>query len=74
MNANNRMSIDGHQADITFDQSIQMFRGDFLGLSGGADFYAKDVKGLRREGKISLKVFLDACAEDGVEPLRHFSG
>ncbi|SFG07774.1 Predicted nuclease of the RNAse H fold, HicB family [Duganella sp. CF458] len=51
-----------------------MFRGEFLGLNGGADFYAKDVKGLLREGKISLRLFLDACAEDGVEPRKSFSG
>ncbi|NVD70532.1 type II toxin-antitoxin system HicB family antitoxin [Duganella sp. BJB1802] len=70
----NTMTIDGHQAVITFDPEIQMFRGEFLGLNGGADFYAKDVKGLQREGKISLNVFLEACAEDGVEPRKSFSG
>jgi len=70
MTMHNTMTIDGYRAVITFDPDIQMFRGEFLGLNGGADFYAKDVKGLQREGKISLKVFLDACAEDGVEPRR----
>ena len=70
----NTMSINGYQAVIAFDPDIQMFRGEFVGLNGGADFYAKDVDGLRREGEISLKVFLEACAEDGVEPRRHFSG
>ena len=74
MSMQNTMTIDGHQAVITFDPEIQMFRGEFLGLNGGADFYAKDVNGLQREGKISLKVFLDACAEDGVEPRKRFSG
>ena len=70
----NTMSINGYQAVLSFDPDIQMFRGEFVGLNGGADFYAKDVDGLRREGKISLKVFLDACAEDGVNPRKHFSG
>jgi predicted HicB family RNase H-like nuclease len=74
MNMRNTMMIDGYQAVITFDPGIEMFRGEFLGLNGGTDFYAKDVKGLQREGKISLKVFLDACKEDGVEPRRQFSG
>ena len=74
MSMQNTMMIDGHQAVITFDPEIQLFRGEFLGLSGGADFYAKDVKGLQREGSISLKVFLDACAEDGAEPRKSFSG
>jgi predicted HicB family RNase H-like nuclease len=57
-----------------FDPDIQMFRGEFIGLNGGADFYAKDVDGLRREGEISLRVVLEACAEDGVDPHKHFSG
>ncbi len=70
----NTMKINDYQAGISFDPDIQMFRGEFVGLNGGADFYAKDVEGLRREGAISLKVFLDACAEDGVEPRKHFSG
>lgn len=74
MSMQNTMTIDGHQAVIAFDPEIQMFRGEFLGLNGGADFYAQDVKGLQREGKISLKVFLDACTEDGVEPRKSFSG
>jgi predicted HicB family RNase H-like nuclease len=70
----NTMTINDYQAVISFDPDIQMFRGKFVGLNGGADFYAKDVEGLRHEGEISLKVFLDACAVDGVEPRKHFSG
>jgi predicted HicB family RNase H-like nuclease len=46
MTLHNTMTIDGYQAVITFDPDIQMFRGEFVGLNGGADFYAKDVKGL----------------------------
>ncbi|VVE18880.1 DNA repair protein [Pandoraea fibrosis] len=51
-----------------------MFRGEFVGLNGGADFYADDVSGLRREGELSLKVFLEECARRGVEPQKQFSG
>jgi predicted HicB family RNase H-like nuclease len=57
----NQMTIDGVKAVITYDSDIDMFRGEFLGLNGGADFYAQDAEGLRREGAISLQVFLDAC-------------
>ena len=74
MSLQNTMTIDGYQALIAFDSEIQLFRGEFLGLNGGADFYAKDVKGLQREGRLSLKIFLEACAEDGVEPRKQFSG
>lgn len=70
----NTMTINGHQAVISFDADLQMFRGEFVGLHGGADFYAKDVDGLRREGEISLRIFLEACTEDGVDPRKHFSG
>ena len=68
------MELDGYQAIIQFDPDIEMFRGEFVGLSGGADFYARDIAGLRREGLVSLKVFLEMCQEDGVEPRRQFSG
>ena len=47
----------GYQAVITYDPEIEMFRGEFVGLNGGADFYAKDAESLKREGKTSLDVF-----------------
>lgn len=63
---NNVMTINGYQAVITYDPDISMFRGEFVGLNGGADFYAKDIDGLHREGEISLKVFVEMCERDGV--------
>lgn len=70
----NTMKIDGHSAVIVFDPEIDLFRGEFVGLNGGADFYASDVAGLRREGAISLAEFLKACSEKGIEPFKNFSG
>lgn len=70
----NLMEIDGFRAVIKYDPEIEMFRGEFVGLNGGADFYAKDIKGLKKEGAISLKVFLDMCREDGVNPRKEYSG
>jgi len=70
----NTMTINSYQAVISFDPDIQMFRGEFVGLNGGADFYATDVEGLKHEGEISLRVFLEACERRGVEPRKHFSG
>lgn len=58
----------GYQAVISYDPEIEMFRGEFIGLNGGADFYAKDADSLKREGQTSLDVFLKMCAEDGVPP------
>lgn len=70
----NVMEIDGHKAVVSFDPDIGMFRGSFLGLSGGADFYAKDVNSLQKEGRKSLQIYLEVCAENGIEPFREFSG
>lgn len=70
----NTMEINGYQAVISYDPEIDMFRGEFIGINGGADFYATTVKELRKEGELSLKTFLEMCAEDGVEPRKNFSG
>jgi predicted HicB family RNase H-like nuclease len=70
----NVMTIDDYHASIEFDSELDMFRGEILGLNGGADFYGKNPKELRAEFKRSLEVFLAVCAEKGIEPRRHFSG
>lgn len=70
----NIIEINGYRAVVQYDPNIDMFRGEFIGLNGGADFYAKDIDNLRHEGEISLRVFLEMCQEDGVEPRREYSG
>jgi predicted HicB family RNase H-like nuclease len=70
----NNMNINGYDAVISYDPEINMFRGEFVGINGGADFYAGNVDDLRKEGEISLKTFLEMCAEEGVDPRKHFSG
>ena len=70
----NIMEINGYRALIQYDSEIEMFRGEFMGLNGSADFYASDIEGLKKEGAISLKVFLQMCIEDGVEPKKNYSG
>lgn len=70
----NLMEIEGYKAAIAYDPETNLFRGEFIDLNGGADFYATDVKSLQREGKLSLKVFLDMCREDKVEPRKSYSG
>ncbi|MBC8952831.1 type II toxin-antitoxin system HicB family antitoxin [Xenorhabdus sp. PB62.4] len=63
---NNTLKIDGHTAVISFDPEIEMFRGEFIGLNGGADFYAYSVDELKKEGAISLTIFLDECKKDNL--------
>lgn len=70
----NIMTVDGYHAKIEYDEEIDLFRGEILGLSGGADFYGKNTKELRTEFKKSLQIFLEVCKEKGIEPRRHFSG
>jgi predicted HicB family RNase H-like nuclease len=67
-------TVDGYHAKIEYDEDLDLFRGEILGLSGGADFYGKNPKELRTELKKSLEVFLEVCKEKGLEPRRHFSG
>lgn len=70
----NTMEINGYRAVIQYDPDIEMFRGEFIGLNGGADFYASDIESLKNEGAVSLKVFLEMCTEDGIEPRKEYSG
>jgi predicted HicB family RNase H-like nuclease len=70
----NVMTVDGYSARIEYDPETDLFRGEILGLNGGADFYGKNPRELRREFKRSLAVFLAVCAEKGVEPRRSYSG
>jgi len=72
--SNNFLTIENISAVISYDPEMEMLRGEFVGLNGGADFYANDLEGLKREGKISLDIFVDACKEDGVRPFRIYSG
>lgn len=68
------MTIDNHKAKINYDPELQMFRGEFIGLNGGADFYSDNVAGLESEGRQSLQTFLEVCKEQGIEPYQHYSG
>jgi predicted HicB family RNase H-like nuclease len=56
----NQMTINGVKAVITYDSDIDLFRGEFVGLNGGADFYAADAEGLthlRAPGLPKLLIF-----------------
>lgn len=65
---NELIEIDGHKTVVAFDREIRMLRGEFVDLNGHADFVAEDMAELVRQGRISLRVFLDICNEKGVNP------
>jgi predicted HicB family RNase H-like nuclease len=70
----NLMTVDGYSARIEYDSETDLFRGEILGLSGGADFYGANPDELRLEFKKSLDVFLEVCREKGIDPRKQFSG
>jgi predicted HicB family RNase H-like nuclease len=70
----NLMTVDGFDARISYDPETDRFRGEILGLNGGADFYGRNPRELRVEFRKSLAVFLEVCAEKGIEPRRTWSG
>lgn len=70
----NIMSVEGYQAKIAYDADLDIFRGEILGLNGGADFYGRTPEELRVEFHKSLHVFLEVCREKGLAPQRHYSG
>lgn len=65
---------DGYKAIIAYDPEIDLFRGEFVGLNGGADFYASDLAGLHKEGEISLRIFLEECERRGISPRKEKTG
>ena len=75
MSTKNVMTFEGGwKAVVAYDPDLGMFRGEFVDLNGGADFYASDVEGLKREGAESLRIFLDECRIHGVNPRKASSG
>jgi predicted HicB family RNase H-like nuclease len=70
----NVMTVDGYQARIEYDAETDQFRGEILGLNGGADFYGRNPRELRAEFRKSLAVFVEVCKEKGIEPRRSYSG
>ena len=70
----NVMEYGSYRAKIEYDPELDMFRGEILGLNGGADFYGSNPSELRDEFKKSLETFLEVCKEKGINPKKEFSG
>jgi predicted HicB family RNase H-like nuclease len=61
----NVMNIDGYRARIDDDPDLDRFRGEILGLNGGAGFCGRNPKQLGAEFRKSLKVFLVTSTSRG---------
>jgi len=70
----NIMAVDGYRARIEYDPELDQFRGEILGINGGADFYGSSPTRLRAEFRKSLQVFLEVCKEQGIRPVKTYSG
>jgi len=68
------MEVDGYKAKIEYDPELDQFRGEILGLNGGADFYGSSPAELRREFRKSLQIYLEVCEEKGIAPKKKYSG
>ena len=66
----NSMTVEGYHTKIEYDEELGLFRGEIIGLNGGADFYGKNPEELRSEFKKSMQVFFKVCEEKGIEPRR----
>lgn len=64
----NAIDIAGQPAVINYVPELGAFRGKFLGLSGYCDFISDSIQGLKKEGEISLREYLDDCNTAGIEP------
>lgn len=70
----NIMEHNGIKARIMYDQDIDLFRGEILGLTGSADFYADNITNLNIEFKKSLEMYLEVCEEREIEPFKNYNG
>ena len=70
------MEYKGYVASISYDDVTDMLFGHVVnsGSNSICTFMASDVEGLKREFKISVDDYLAWCEEDGVEPVKPYSG
>ncbi|MFT0172655.1 hypothetical protein ACLKMY_27240 [Paraburkholderia mimosarum] len=53
--------INGYEAVVEFDPVTGIYRGEFQGLNGQADFCASDEAQVLVEGRHSLAIYLESC-------------
>ena len=70
----NILTIDGYSSVIDFNPETCLFRGEFVGLNGSADFYATNNEEMMQEGRRSLQIYVEVCSEAGIKPERSHHG
>ena len=61
-------------ARVNYDKDLGMFHGRVINTRSVITFYGSSVEELEREFAASIDVFVDFCAEKGIEAEKPFSG
>ena len=64
----------GYTGVFEYDPDIESFHGRVVGLADVISFYGKSINELKSEMATSVDIYLDSCAQDGVDPNRPYSG
>ncbi len=61
----------GYVAGIEYDDSVDELCASVInsGSYSVANAYARDVDGLKREFALSIDIYLESCAEQGIQPV-----
>ena len=61
-------------AEVEIDEEVGIFHGRTINMRDIVTFEGKSISELKREFAKSVKVYLDWCKADGVEPEKPFTG
>jgi predicted HicB family RNase H-like nuclease len=65
----NLMNVDGYHAKIDYDEETDQFRGEILGLSGGADFMGPVLRSFGENSKSHWTFFLRSARSRELSPV-----
>jgi len=68
------MEYKGYVGRVKFDDKAEIFHGEVINARDVITFQGKSVKGLNKEFKTSVDVYLEMCKKRGREPDKPFSG
>lgn len=68
------MSYKGYSGSVEYDPAGRIFHGRVHDITDVVTFQGTSVEELEMEFRTSVDVYLEMCAEDGVEPQRPYSG
>lgn len=70
----NRMTLDGYEAQVSYDEEAGLFHGEVVNLRDVITFQGRSVNELKRAFKASIADYLAFCLERGEAPEKPYSG